>query len=449
MTVIDATSCAIGSIGPVLACLALLASGNTQAAGSERWCWSIPELPDGMRQYCLVVNPKVVLTGQETTFSATVDPPRPGVEYQFTFDGQQRALTRNSEVSRVFEQSGSVVASVAFFDDDGLLIVETQQIRVFIDPRPAEPFTPVGSEPQRDPITTTNGDLQRNSIDVRLVADRSSVDVGERVHFLVTTEPLVEGVEYRLISGDGHGARTFNAASFSHVYEEPGNYAPRIELLSGDVVIANSELIEIDVVQAQRISDDEIDVVQAQRTSDDEGGGSTVKPVVLVTADQSDLKASEAISFAVTLEPPVEGVTYRYDFGGGGVPETSPVPSITRALEIPGSYEVVVEVVRDGEVIAMSDPLLINVKKRGTSGIWIVLLAVLVVSAISGWLRMRARRHVAPGSELTVRPIPDHGVPRIGRGRSPSLQFEVRLRPVLDVGIHQIRADTVLIEEGK
>lgn len=129
--------------------LLLLAPGELLATGTERSCWHLPDPSFGTREYCLIVEPKGALIGEEITFTAIVSPPLRTVQYRFRFDGQQGPATINPGFSRVYDKPLSSTVSVAFYDL-GQLIIETGSIGFY-----ADAGKPATARTQPAPVSST------------------------------------------------------------------------------------------------------------------------------------------------------------------------------------------------------------------------------------------------------------------------------------------------------
>ena len=213
--------------------------------------------------------------------------------------------------------------------------------------------------------------------ELRLAADNQNPGIGSEVRFTAGTQPQLNQVEYKFVFGDREQTEWSASAEAVHRYEKPGDYTVRL---------------------------------LARRTGVDLGEASialSVKSIayaVSLRTETESIRPGDSLSFIANVEPPADGIEYRFIFGDGQESGWTRNPRAAHAYARDGGFEAAVEAQIGGASIR-SPVVRVNVSASPGAPPWLWLGAgFAVLAAAAAAYRQKTRRLARGQSGITVVP---------------------------------------------
>ncbi len=268
-----------------------------------------PELVINVRESILrlrLIGSSRISVGQPIGFEAMPEPVYPELQYQFRFgDGEVSGWTNQPRIEYRYEKEGSYRV-IAYAGIGKEIFLRSNYVTVEVGP-PLEEFT------------------------LSLEAEPREIGQGQRVRFLAFLNPEITGAEYRFQFGDRTESNWVREPEIEHVYPLPGVFQAFVIARRAEKVIAESNLITIEVLPSDYR--------------------------VFLEAEMTDPSIRESVRFRGAVEPEVEAGEYRFDFGDGTQSEWLSAPEANHAYENPGTFTVVLTA-RIGERVFSATKLL-------------------------------------------------------------------------------------------
>jgi len=249
--------------------------------------------------------------------------------------------------------------------------------------------------------------------------DKPTPTAWEPVRFEGGTWPPSVQAEYKIAFGDGYETGWLSIPEARHAYSAPGHYTARLLARRAGVVM-ESEGIEVTVQE--------------------------VSLSVSLTADPERSEAGRPIMFMAHVEPPMEGLEYRFVFGDGQETGWMAEATTTHSYGGAGSFAVTVEVrvggsrtvaiARAATAVAATPPTPL---RWGLAGAIAGLLAVAAATYLLG-RRLYGRTavfQVLPRGGLEGLAVETSGIIHPG--------FEVRVRTIRGEWKHTVEPEGSLI----
>jgi hypothetical protein len=211
---------------------------------------------------------------------------------------------------------------------------------------------------------------------LRLTADNQSLEIGRDIRFSAAIEPQLNQVEYQFVFGDREQTEWSGRAEAVHRYGKPGDYTVRLLARRTGVDIGEASI------------------------------GISIKGIayaISLKTAASSIRAGHSLSFLAHVEPPADGIDYRFIFGDGQESGWTRDSRAVHAYARDGGFEAAVEAQIGGAVIRSP---LIRVNVSGSTGIpWLWLGAGLAaLAATAAVYGQKTRRLARVSSGITVVP---------------------------------------------
>jgi hypothetical protein len=180
------------------------------------------------------------------------------------------------------------------------------------------------------------------------IEDSPPLEPGRPLRFVARSEPVGKRLEYHFYFGDGSTSGWVRENQARHAYTNTGAFQA--------VVFVREPVLEgtpaRPSIRSNRVS---ITVVPAAEQPKPQ------QPTVRLEIIPSELRAGESVQARAYLDPAMERVGYRFDFGDGQPAEFKPEALIEHRYETAGRYEAFVQVQQGDKLVAESERVQIAV----------------------------------------------------------------------------------------
>jgi PKD repeat protein len=168
------------------------------------------------------------------------------------------------------------------------------------------------------PSGTLDGPLKPRGprVSLRIEPSRAEANINQTVQFTGILEPAIDNTSYRFNWGDGTSTAPLPSSTANHSYSKAGTYNVLLVAQVGHSLVARA----VATVQ-----------VETRRRS------------VWLRADRENVEVNQSVHFVAGLQPPVNGVSVRYQFNwaDGTTSDVLPDGTADHTYTSPGTYGVV------------------------------------------------------------------------------------------------------------
>lgn len=165
------------------------------------------------------------------------------------------------------------------------------------------------------------------------------------------------------------------------------------------------------------------------------------KIILNLRADPLSTEEGKTVHFSAHLRRHKENIQYRFVFGDGKIRDWSHEPNTVHIYETPGNFDAYVMAMTEGRIISKSENLTVEIKKPSSPLLYILIMGILLAAAavytFKRFRRFKTVVHVIPKADL--------GAQEIITSSSTALQYELRLKPVIDNGEKEISSENPII----
>lgn len=303
----------------------------------------------------LTASPAAVVAGERVVFSAQVEPRATGdLRYAFTFGDGNQQVSRRPRTDWVYRNPGRYVATVRV-ERGGEPVATSERVEIVVEPAAPPPVR----------------------LAVRLLANPTTLTEGGRVVFTAATTPAAEAgaYEYLFEVGEGSGRRG-PEARVTHGYGRAGAFTATVLVLERGEVIARSAPVTVVVtprppppvdppaperpVEPGPAQPDPV-VEEPPVVAPPDVAPAVETPTVRLRASTDSALVGEPVDFTATASGGRGGEAFVFLVDGQAVGAAGPSPRLVRAFGTPGTAVVAVRMVRDGETVAESAPVRVEV----------------------------------------------------------------------------------------
>jgi hypothetical protein len=428
-----------------------------------------------------------VTLGQPVRFEATLEPPYPGLQYQFQYEDERgRArewITESTQEHRFAREGAYRVIALARTEEE--VILRSNYIAVQVS---------------RAPVTVYS---------IRLGVEPDRIRVGDPVRFWAILNPEIERAEYQFQFGDGTDTNWYPESGRSHAFQQTGQFPAKVSVRSGGNLIATSppvivEVMRLDyklVLESDRDDPRTDEIVRfrgriepeaevseywinfgdgtpsarlsrlqashafkvpglfsvvlsariGEETFSSEGLNITVRPIpsrVNIEANPTSARPYARIAFRADVQPYNAGIDFQFIYGDDEIRDWSRDPTAVHAYTRSGSYRAFVRVRLNQELLAESMAIPIQIAGSPLILLWGGIGATLILAfggaAVFRQRRLKERRKRFRAI-FRAEPRKDSGDQKIGPESSEKSNYDVRLKPMKDSGEPEIEASGPLV----
>jgi PKD repeat protein len=270
------------------------------------------------------------------------------------------------------------------------------------------------------------------SLNLRI--DQRQVHTNKSIIFTAEMNPPSERAEYYFDFGDGTQSDWISSRNIRHRYVEAGTYIVKALVKQTDRVLAESQPETVRIIPVV--------------------GANPPQPSATLQVTPPSAKKGDRLMFAAEVDPPDPRTEYRFIFGDGNQRDWSINPRAEHEYGEANTYQAYVTTRIGSQLIAESPQIDIIIKPNQLeiSPIWEVIggaaLVIIIGSIIKTYKKIKQCVHRPPVDIQVINAMTDKGEQFIGSGQSFDSDYEIQLRPVLDLGSQKIKEDSIVFNEA-